>query len=340
MQHARLAEDPLRAIRAALAGEAAGIAVATSGSTGHPREVLISPDAVVASARATTSRLGGAGAWLLAIPAERIGGALVVARATLDGTELVELPPGPFTAEAFAAAAAGMPGGRRYTSLVPTQVVRLSRSQAGRAALASFDAILVGGAPMPPLGLDANLISTYGATETCGGCVYDGIPLDGVLVSTGEDGRIRVGGATLAEGYADGDDSAFTVEGGARWFVTPDVGTWDGDRLEVEGRADDVIITGGLKAHPARVERALESLPYVDAAAVAGVPDHEWGARVVAWVTAASGLPELEAVRAELAPLLEPHELPREVRRVGELPRTAGGKIDRRAMRALARGEE
>ena len=340
MQHARLAEDPRRALFAALDGEAAGIAVATSGSSGAPREVLIGPDAVRASCAATTSRLGGPGAWLLAIPAERIGGALVIARAHLDGTDLAELPAGPFTEESFASAAASMPAGRRYTSLVPTQVVRLSRSSAGRAALASFDAVLVGGAALPPLELDANLISTYGATETCGGCVYDGAPLDGVEANTSNDGTVRIGGATLADGYADGDDGAFVHEDGRRWFITPDVGIWDGSRLAIDGRADDVMITGGLKAHPARVERALETLPYIDSAAVAGVPDLEWGARVVAWVTAPSGMPELEAVRAELAPLLEPHELPREVRRVGELPRTEGGKIDRRAMRALARGEE
>ncbi|MCR6712435.1 MAG: hypothetical protein NVV57_06940 [Demequina sp.] len=160
------------------------------------------------------------------------------------------------------------------------------------------------------------------------------------MVDTSGDGIVRIGGATLAEGYADGDNVAFVKRNGRRWFTTPDVGEWDGERLTIAGRADDVIITGGLKAHPARVERALESLPYIDAAAVAGVPDPEWGTRVVAWVTTPSGLPELEAVRGELATQLEPHELPREVRRVGELPRTEGGKIDRRAMRALARGEE
>jgi O-succinylbenzoic acid--CoA ligase len=301
--------------------------------------VLIPPDAVVASARATTERLGGPGAWLLAIPAERIGGALVIARTLLDRTDLVTMPSGAFTAAGFAAATVAMPAGRRYTSLVPTQVVRLARSEAGRAALAAFDAVLVGGAPLPPLGLDANLINTYGATETCGGCVYDGVPLDGVRVSTG-DGVVRIGGPTLASGYADGDDGAFVTERGERWFVTPDAGAWDGGHLSIEGRADDVIITGGLKAHPARVERALDSLPYVEASAVAGRPDPEWGERVAAWVIAGPGMPSLADVRADLATLLEPHELPRELTDAAELPLTAGGKIDRRAMRALARGEE
>ena len=226
-------------------------------------------------------------------------------------------------------------------------MVRLARSEQGRAALATFDAVLVGGAPLPPLGLDANLISTYGATETCGGCVYDGVPLDGVEAGASDDGRVRIAGATLADGYADGDDSAFVTIGGARWFETPDVGSWDGQRLVIDGRADDVIITGGLKAHPARVEHALESLPTIAAAAVVGAPDPEWGERVTAWVvpteralTTASGMPKLHEVRAALAPHLQPHELPRELWVIEQLPRTPGGKIDRRALRALARGEE
>ena len=345
MKHARLADNPRRAIAAALSGEVAGIAVQTSGSAGAPREVLIGSDAMRASCAATTSRLGGPGAWLLAIPEERIGGALVVARATLDGMPIAELERGPFTVEAFAAAAATLAAehsGRRYTSLVPTQVVRLSRSAQGRSALATFDAILVGGAPLPPLGLDANLISTYGATETCGGCVYDGVPLDGVLVAKSDDGHVRIAGATLAEGYADGDDSAFVTIDGTRWFETPDLGDWDGERLSIDGRADDVIITGGLKAHPAGIEHALNALSVVAEAAVVGVPDAEWGERVTAFVvpTTASEIPSLGQLRAALAPHLAPHELPRELWVIEQLPRTPGGKIDRRAMRTLARGEE
>ena len=345
MKHARLADNPRQAVAAALSGEAAGITVQTSGSTGAPREVLIGSDAVRASCAATTSRLGGPGAWLLAIPAERIGGALVVARASLDGMPLAELGVGPFTTESFAAAARSLAqqhNGRRYTSLVPTQVIRLARSAEGRAALALFDAVLVGGAPLAPLGLDANVISTYGATETCGGCVYDGVPLDGVVVAASDDGRLRIAGATLAEGYADGDDSAFVTVDGTRWFETPDLGDWDGERLRIHGRADDVIITGGLKAHPAVVEHALEALPVVAEAAVVGVPDAEWGERVTAFVapTTASGIPTLGELRAALAPHLAPHELPRELWVIEQLPRTPGGKIDRRAMRTLARGEE
>jgi len=347
MQHARLAENPRAAIAAVLSHDVPGIAVETSGSAGTPREVLIGPHALLASARATTSRLGGPGAWLLAVPASRIGGGLVIARASLDRMPLVEIRGGHFSAESFAAAATDLArahGGRRYTSLVPTQVVRLAASDEGRAALATFDAVLVGGAALPDLGVDANLISTYGATETCGGCVYNGIPLEGVEVDVDVHGRARIAGATLADGYADGDHSLFITEGdGKRWFLTPDSGTWDGERLTIAGRIDDVIITGGLKAHPARVESALEALPNIAEAGVAGIPDPEWGQKVTAWVVpagASGNLPNLGHVRAALAARLEPHELPRELSVIAHLPRTPGGKIDRRALRALARGEE
>jgi len=332
MEYARLALDPRAAIIEAIAGRARGIAVQTSGSTGAPREVLIGRDALLASVHATAKRIG-TGSWLLALPAERIGGALVIARAEVAGTELAQVAPGA-AVEEFAAAALALPT-PRYTSLVPTQVVRLAATAQGREALAAFHTILVGGAPAPGATVDAHLVSTYGATETCGGCVYDGVPLDGVGVSIRPEGRVAISGPTLADGYADGDDSAFVGDGAERTFVTSDVGTWDGT-LTVLGRADDVIITGGLKVHPARVERALASLPGIADAGVAGVPDAEWGERVVAWVTTASGPPTLAELRASLAAELAPHELPREVVAVSEVPRSAGGKIDRSAMRALA----
>ena len=152
----------------------------------------------------------------------------------------------------------------------------------------------------------------------------------------------------MPTGYADGDDSAFVTVDGTRWFETPDLGDWDGEQLTIDGRADDVIITGGLKAHPAGIEHALEALPVVSEAAVVGVPDAEWGERVTAFVvpttahvsTTPSGIPSLGELRAALAPHLAPHELPRELWVIEQLPRTPGGKIDRRALRTLARGEE
>jgi O-succinylbenzoic acid--CoA ligase len=181
----------------------------TSGSTGRPRWVALGAAAVRACAEASAEALGGTGAWLLALPADRIAGVNVLARAALAGSALVALAPGPFTAEAFAAGAARLPAGPKYTSLVPTQLGRVLAGPAeARLALAGFDAVLVGGAALDPAlraraeAAGARLVETYGMTETCGGCVYDGLPLPGVEIGLAA-GIIQRGGPTLALGYLD-----------------------------------------------------------------------------------------------------------------------------------------
>ncbi|MDN4482896.1 AMP-binding enzyme [Demequina lignilytica] len=335
MIFAHLSPDPLAAVDAALAGAADGIAVATSGSTGAPRVVRVPAAAVRASASATAARLGEAG-WLLAIPADRIGGAMVVARARLADAPLSTLPPGRFTADAFAAAASSLPDGPHHVSLVPTQLRRLLAEPAGREALARFEAVLVGGAALPDAELPPGVVSTYGMSETSGGCVYDGRPLDGVEVAIGPDGRIRVAGPTLAAGYADGDDAAFETNAGRRWFVTSDLGELRDGVLTVLGRADHVINTGGVKVHPLPVERALEAVPGVEACAVVGVPDTQWGERVVAVL---AGAVDDAALASAISALPGPSR-PRRIVRVGDVPRTAGGKIDRAAARSLAAPQE
>ncbi|WP_187330410.1 AMP-binding protein [Demequina iriomotensis] len=335
MTYAPLAAGPDRAVAAALAGHAAGISVNTSGSTGVPREVLIPTEAVHAAVSLSSRRLGGEAGWLLAIPPERIGGALVLARAALAGAPVTRMPAGPFTAAAFASAVARMPAGPRHVSLVPTQVRRLLADPAGRDALATFDAVLVGGAALPEHDAPGNLVRTYGMSETTGGCVYDGTALDGVGVRLGDDGRVMLAGPTLAAGYGDGDDAAFEVVDGERWFVTSDLGELHDGRLRVLGRADHVINTGGVKVHPQRVELALEHAGAA-AAAVVGVPDPEWGERVVAVV---EGAPDDAALAAAVA-ALPAYARPRRIVRAEALPRTAGGKIDRPAARALASEEE
>ncbi|WP_062462809.1 AMP-binding protein [Demequina soli] len=334
MTYARLADHPLAAVDDALAGRARGVAAATSGSTGAPREVLVPTAAIRASADLTARRLGGEAAWLLAIPATRIGGAMVVARARIAGAALVEMPGGPFTAAAFAEATARMPAGRRHVSLVPTQVRRLLDDPAGRDALASYDAVLVGGAPLPRGEEPANLVRTYGMSETSGGCVYDGAPLDGVRVRLRDDGRILLSGPTLADGYADGDDSAFLVDEDTRWFVTSDLGELRDGRLAVLGRADHVINTGGVKVHPQAIELALERAG-ATAAAVVGVPDPEWGQAVVAVVEGTVDDASLAAALERLAPYERPKRIVH-----APVPRTAGGKIDRPAARVLASEED
>jgi O-succinylbenzoic acid--CoA ligase len=333
MNYARLVDAGAHAVEAALAGRSRGIAARTSGSTGEPREVLIGADAVVASVHSTHARLGGPGHWLLALPTDRIAGAMVVARARLGGGAVVEIDDGPFTPATFASAVARMPEGRRYVSLVPTQVRRLLHDQQGADALASFDAVLVGGAP-PGLALPSNAVETYGMTETCGGCVYDGTPLDGVQARTDAGGRILLSGPMLADGYADGDASAFVEHAGERWFRTSDLGAWDGESLRVDGRADHVIISGGHNVHPAAVERALLAQPGIADAVVVGVPDTEWGESVAALVVAAgAGAPGIEELRAVLD--LPREAMPRFILVADDVPRTDAGKIDRSTASAI-----
>ncbi|HSU09745.1 MAG TPA: AMP-binding protein, partial [Pseudonocardia sp.] len=232
VRQAECAPEPLRNTDAL-----GGVLVATSGSTGSPRLVVLPPTALRASAEATATRLGGPGRWLLALPADHVAGVQVVVRALLAGAAPVvqDLRAG-FRSDGFAAATARLGPGRRYTSLVPTQLLRLlDAGGAALDALLGYDAVLIGGAA-----LDARLraraeaagvrvVATYGMTETAGGCVYDGVPLDGVQVRLDADGRIVLGGPTLAAGYLDdpdATDAAFAEHDGRREFRTGDLGRW------------------------------------------------------------------------------------------------------------------
>lgn len=336
MDYARLIDGGVAAVTNALSGRARGIAAPTSGSTGQPREVLVSTEAMIASATATLARLGGPGHWLLALPPERIAGAMVIARAHVGQSGIVHHDHEGFTAASFAEAVTRLPDGRRYVSLVPTQVWRLLADPEGAEALSTFDAVLVGGAP-PGMELPSNAIETYGMTETSGGCVYDGAPLDRVSARIGDDGRIMLAGPMLADGYADGDNSAFMQAGGERWLRTGDLGSVEGGIVTVHGRADDVILTGGVNVHPAAVERALRDHASIADAVVVGTPDAQWGERVVALVTLATGASlTLEDVRGSLR--LARAELPTALSVLDSVPRTAAGKIDRYAARAIAAG--
>jgi O-succinylbenzoic acid--CoA ligase len=319
------------------------LAVATSGSTGARKTVLLPASALLASAAATHDRLGGPGRWLLALPPQHVAGLQVLVRSLVAGTTpaVLDLAPG-FTPEAFAAAAGHVTGVRRYTALVPTQVTRiLAAGGAPLAALAAFDAVLVGGAATPaPLAERARdagvrLVTTYGMTETCGGCVYDGVPLDGVAVRVDGSGRVHLGGAVVARGYLGGPE--LPGRDGVRWFATDDLGTWDGARLAVTGRADDVVVTGGVNVAPRPVEEALLRLPGVTEAVVVGVPDAEWGHRVAAAVVVEAGAapPTLAEARERVAADVAPHAAPRQLAVVGALPLRGPGKPDRAAVAAL-----
>lgn len=317
------------------------VVIGTSGSTGEPKLVGLSAAALRASAEATANRLGGTAAWLLALPAEHVAGVQVIVRAVLAGADPVvqDLRAG-FGPDAFAAATAQLPDGRRHTSLVPTQLLRLLDDDAGLAALRSYAAVLVGGAALDPtLGERAraagvHVVTTYGMSETAGGCVYDGVPLDGVLLDIDAGGRIRLGGPTLATGYLGRPADTAFADGR---FHTGDLGRIRDGRLEVLGRADDVIITGGANVAPAAVERVLAAQPGVRAACVVGVADPEWGQIVAAAVVRGPGSPAdwtgplRSAVRAELGR----DAVPRRWHELDALPVRGIGKPDRTAVARL-----
>ena len=333
-------------LRAALrpdqpAEEGVALVVPTSGSTGDPKGVLLTAAALVASAAATERRLGGPGRWLLALPVTHVAGLQVVLRALRAGSAPV--PAGSDAAD-FAAATAALGPGRRFTSLVPTQLRRLlDAGSATLDALRSYTAVLLGGAAAPA-GLVATaraagvpVVVTYGMSETCGGCVYDGVPLDGVSVDLVGGDRITIGGPVLAAGYRLRPELSRRVFAGGR-FVTGDAGRLAGGRLAggrltVLGRADDVLVTGGEKVAPAAVADALAEHPAVAEAAVVGVADPDWGQRVVAVVVlrAGAGLTLAEA-RRQVAGRVSRAAAPRELRVVDALPLLASGKLDRRAL--------
>lgn len=358
-------EGPQAAAQAVLrAGEpledGADLVVVTSGSTGAGRAVLLGADAVRASATATLDRLGGPGHWLLALPVSAIAGLQVLARSAMSGRTPTVLPAGGSLTDAVAA----MPAGRRYTALVPTQLRRSLVTEPG--ALRAFDTVLVGGAATDPDLLDAArtagvaVVTTYGMSETAGGCVYDGAPLDGVGVRVTAQG-IELSGPMLALGYRldpEGTAAAFiTGPDDVRWFRTRDVGAWQigswhaysplspetlerTGRLAVHGRLDDVVISGGVNVAPQAVEAALRAHPAVADAVVTGRPDPEWGQRVVAAVVPAAGAePTLPELRTWVAQRLGSPAAPRELHLLAAVPTLHTGKPDRRAVARLLEGD-
>lgn len=340
MNYARLVDGAVDAVADALAGKVAGIAVSTSGSTGEPGEVLLSGKALHASIRGTVIALGGEGHWLLALPIDRIAGAMVLARSNIAQSKLTGVAPGSFTPEAFANAAERLPGdGPHFTSLVPTQLLRLLDSEIGRQALATFDKVLVGGAALIHPHVPGNVVRTYGLTETAGGCVYDGHPIGDTAVSIREDGRILLSGSSLADDYLPARPDAWHEQDGKRWLVTSDLGELGQDgRLKVNGRVDDVINTGGFKVHPRTVEEALVLVDWVHEAAVIGVADQQWGQHIVAFVVprALGEIKRLWELRQALDPLLPKHAQPAELIVVESLPRLPGGKVSYGALRRTA----
>jgi O-succinylbenzoic acid--CoA ligase len=345
--------------------EGTAVVIGTSGSTGAPKGVELSASALLHSARASLARLGARPGerWLCCLPATYIAGLQVLVRSLVSGTDPVLAD----RADAETVASSGC----AHVSLVPTQLQRLLADRHADipinrdipkplnllgplgpldplgplnplGPLAGFSSVLLGGAAAPAALLDAAraagipVVTTYGMTETCGGCVYDGIPLDGVRVKI-DDGRIWIGGPVLFSGYR--GESRYDG-----WFRTGDLGYLDASgRLTVRGRADDLINTGGYKVVPAEVAAALRDCPGVRDAVVLGQPDPEWGERVIAVVVPAdpANPPTLELLRLHVRERLPRYAAPSRVVVVDAVPLLPSGKHDiARLSREVLRREQ
>ncbi|APT91846.1 O-succinylbenzoic acid--CoA ligase [Corynebacterium phocae] len=316
------------------------VVVPTSGSTGTPKGAMLTARNLVASADATHQALGGPGQWLLAMPAHHIAGLQVLTRALVAGVEpyCLDLTAG-FSVPAFARGAEELAqtGDRVYTALTAMQLAKAMDTLEGIDALRVFDTILVGGGAVNPqllesaLKLDINPVTTYGCSETAGGCVYDGRPLPGTEIRVEADGRILLGGPTVARGYRNPGPNVDITAFSGTWFKTTDAGFLDGDVLTVTGRLDNIINSGGLKLHPEAIEQLLLHIKGVDSACVVGVPHPRLGQMIAAAYTGwASRADILEALDD-----LPRWQVPKDLRRVAELPTTGPGKPDRQAVAQL-----
>jgi O-succinylbenzoic acid--CoA ligase len=324
--------------------QAVALVVETSGSTGTGKRVALSSEALLAGAAAADAALGGPGRWVLALPTHYIAGLNVLTRSITAGTEPIVVAPGHFAAAAFTEAAERLVTGpaapRRYTSLVPVQLARVLDDPDATRALAGFDAVLVGGqatpAPLRQRARDAGvrIVTTYGASETSGGCVYDGVPFGTVRTALVDD-ELHLAGPMLAEGYLDDDDrtaSAFVERDGLRWYRTGDTATLSGGVVRVLGRLDDVVISGGEKVQLGAVERLVRGLSGQQSAVVVRRSAGEWG-EVPVVVTEQPLDPD--TVRAHVGAALGRAARPADVVLVDRIPMLASGKPDRRAVQAL-----
>lgn len=325
------------------------LVVETSGSTSAPKRVALSANALLASASAAETVLGGPGQWLLALPAHYIAGINVLTRSLASQTEPVFAPPGHFDPIAFAEAAERLDADLRFTSLVPAQLARLIEADATLETLRRFDRILVGGQATPEplmaaaIELGLNVTRTYGSSETGGGCVYDGVPIGDTRVRIC-DGIIELSGSVLADGYL-GDEErtaqAFHEASGTRWYRTHDAGELVTDAsgtefLRVTGRADDVIMSGGVKVSLGAVEQVVRSLPRLGEAVVVAAPDARWGEVPVVVTDREIDTDAFVQVREQVASALGAPARPARVVTVERMPQLDSGKPDRRALKAIA----
>jgi O-succinylbenzoic acid--CoA ligase len=337
------------------APEGTALLIQTSGTSGKPKTVALSAEALRASAHAAHERLGGTGQWLLALPLTYIAGVSVLVRSVYSGTEPVFMPAGPFDARTFLDSVELMTAQRRYTALVPVQLARVLdeiQEHPQRAAAAqSLTAILIGGQALESelreraeqAGL--NIVATYGSSETAGGCVYDGIPLTDVTVEIDSDtGEILISAPQLASEYV-GDPSrtadTFLNRNGLRWYRTGDAGTLEGGSLKVLGRLDRVITSGGLKIDLDAVEAVVKGIRGCSTAIVIHIPDSEWGLRPAVVVPGEPDTGELGAIIYDaIVAQLGRVAAPKVVCFIPEIPRLSSGKPDLVALSAYASSQK
>lgn len=318
--------------------------VRTSGSTGNPKRTALSIEALASSSMATAEYLGFEGQWLLALPLHYVAGLSVLSRSLYAGTRpwAMDLEHS-FEAQSFNDAASALTDSKRLVSLVPTQLQRLlaDPSPLTLSTLQRFDAILLGGARAPRAVLDEaakhslKIHLTYGSSETSGGCVYDARALPGVEVKI-VDGQIWLGGPTLASGYLGNPQlnaEHFSTDAqGTRWYCTDDLGSLKDGVLSVQGRADDVLITGGIKVSASKIQHLLEVLPGINEVVVVGVSHPEWGQQVGAVF---SGTASSETIRNTVRAELGSAAIPRRLVNLVALPMLPNGKFDRLAIQNL-----
>ncbi|RFA08058.1 hypothetical protein B7R54_01625 [Subtercola boreus] len=339
------------------------LVIETSGSSGVPKRVALSADALLASAAATEAYLGGSGQWLLALPAHYIAGVQVLVRSIVAGTDPVLMPAGHFSARTFAALVDRLTSPLKFSSIVPAQLARLvdaAESDDGvRASLQRLDALLIGGQAVPAAlfsrATDAGLkvMRTYGSSETAGGCVYDGHPI-GRAAARVTGGELELSGPMLAEGYL-GDEELtarkFYTDGGVRWYRTADSGEVTEARegsgsgspggsattVTITGRIDNVIISGGIKVALDRVERAVQSHEGFHTAIVVPQPSEEWGQTPVVVTSEPFGPGALELLRSSVTETVGRAAAPTRIVLLPSIPTLSSGKPDRLAVaRSLA----
>ena len=338
------ADDP----RLPLEEASVAAVIPTSGSTGAPRGVMLTAAQLTSMSEAVNG-IGQRPQWIVALPVTSIGGINVLVRSLAAERAPIVLPSiggaAPFTTELFRTAvdAANAISDDVRVSLVPAQVARLLASDQGIGALRRCRQVLVGAAPTRPSllamaeDLGIRLTTTYGATETAGGCVFDGRPLPGVRVEAVDGGVLVVHGPNVAVGYrCDPEATALHFTGGA--YRSPDIGSVSDDgSITIIGRADDVVIVNGVNVSPIAVERVIADLPDVVSAAV--VADTSGSEPVLhAFIEARESAPDLESdALTGVEERLGRAARPGRVWRVAALPHLPNGKVDRRLLLEWAR---